>query len=118
MSDDEENPKNLKDTFKVICETNESEEEKLPWNIVQNWFTQAGIIAFPWGMTEREVKHVFNKFSEDEESVNFQQLQSMVAHIATDRNKDQKELEEQLTQTIPPTAAQVEECMRERDRMY
>ncbi|GFW32165.1 hypothetical protein TNCV_2601911 [Trichonephila clavipes] len=118
MSDDEETPRDLKDTFKVICETSESEEGKLPWKIVQNWFTHAGIIAFPWGLSERDVKNVFNKVSEDKESVNFQELQSMVEHIANDRNKDKKELEDELAQTVPPTAAQVEECMRERNGMH
>ncbi|GFQ78758.1 hypothetical protein TNCT_505441 [Trichonephila clavata] len=101
MSEEEEEPRSLKDTFNVICETSESEEGKLPWEIVENWFTHAGIISFPSGMSERDAKNVFNKVSENKESVSFKELQSMVEHIANDRNKDQKELEEQLAMAIP-----------------
>ncbi|GFU39878.1 hypothetical protein NPIL_504901 [Nephila pilipes] len=113
MSLSKDRPRDLEDTFDIVCETSRSEDRKLSLDTVKKWFRQSEVACLATGISDKDVANAFAKVSSNQKSVDFNELKTMVENLAKSRKSDPKELLELLALTIPPAVQQAIDSARE-----
>ncbi|GFQ78759.1 hypothetical protein TNCT_505451 [Trichonephila clavata] len=113
MAISKDRPKDLEDTFDIMCETNQSVDGKLSVANVKKWFRHAEVVGLATGINDKDVENAFTKVSKDKKSVDFEEFKKMVENLARSRKSDPNDLFAQLSLTVPPAVQEAIDSMKE-----
>ncbi|GFY71747.1 hypothetical protein TNIN_265881 [Trichonephila inaurata madagascariensis] len=114
MAISKDRPKDLEDTFDIMCETNQSEDGKLSVDNVKNWFRHAEVVGLATGINDKDVEKTFTNVSKDKKGVDFEEFKKMVENLARSRKSDPNDLFAQLSLTIPPAVQEAVDSVKEK----